>query len=64
MITIMNVYKYALAYKYIVARFVEGDWWFYGAWNSFYDATQAAKAEGGQVFPIDEVNLQVNPVDW
>ena len=64
MVKILNVAKYALEHKYIVARFVEGDWWFYGAWDDFNEAMHAAMIEGGQVFPIDEIDAQVNPWAW
>ena len=57
--TILNVKRYALTCKYIVARFVEGDWWFYGAWNDMDGAYHAAVVEGGQVFHTDEVDAQV-----
>lgn len=59
MTTILNCSKYSLTCKYIVAREVDGEWWFYGAWNNFSEAMNAATAEGGQVFPSDEVNAEV-----
>ena len=59
MVTILNVSSYALDYKYIVARYVEGDWWFYGAWNEADRAYAAARAEGGQVFKTEDINAEV-----
>lgn len=59
MITILNVEAYALSYEYIVARYVEGDWWFYGAWNDAETAYKIAMLEGGQVFKMKEVNPEI-----
>ena len=59
MVTILNVSAYALNYKYIVARYVEGDWWFYGAWNDLNRATGVALLERGQVFRTEDVNVEV-----
>lgn len=56
MIKILNVSKYAVDYKYIVARYIDGDWWFFGAWNDYDKATRVAMAEGGQVFNTDSVD--------
>lgn len=55
MIKIMNISNYAYSYKYIVARYVDGDWWFYGAWNEADRAYHAAMVEGGQVFMIEDI---------
>ena len=35
-------------YKYITARYVDGDWWFYGAWRDRYNNAidQAEEIEG------------------
>ena len=59
MIKILNVSKYAVDYNYIVARYVAGDWWFYGAWNDYGEAMRVAMAEGGHVFDVDNVNLEI-----
>lgn len=59
MITILNVSAYALNYKYIVARLVDDDWWFYGAWNDANRAYAAALAEDGQVFLTEDINAEV-----
>ena len=59
MITILNCSDYALTYKYIVARYVEGDWWYYGAWNEANRAYEVAMIEGGQVFRTEDVNAEV-----
>lgn len=59
MVTILNVSAYALNYKYIVARYVEGDWWFYGAWNEQDRAYRAALMEDGEVFRTEDINAEV-----
>ena len=59
MITIKNVSRYAFNYEYIVARFVDGDWWFYGAWNDAEDAYNVAMIEEGQVFHTNKINAEV-----
>lgn len=59
MITILNCSKYSLTCEYIVARWVDGDWWFYGAWNNMERAYGVAFVEGGQVFKTSEVNAEV-----
>lgn len=56
---ILNVSSYAVDYAYIVARYVEGDWWFYGAWNEYDEAMRVAILEGGYVFAIDDVELEI-----
>lgn len=42
MIKVMNVKRYAINYKYMVAQYIEGNWWFYGAWNNQNDAVDIA----------------------
>lgn len=59
MITILNASGYAVDYKYIVARYCEGDWWFYGAWNEQDRAYHVAMVEGGEVFLTEDVNLEI-----
>lgn len=59
MITILNCSEYSLTCEYIVARWVDGDWWFYGAWNDMERAYGVAFAEGGQVFKTAEVKAEV-----
>ena len=38
MTKINNLPTYAKNYKYIVARLIDGDWWFYGAYNDGFKA--------------------------
>jgi hypothetical protein len=42
-----------------VARLVDGDWWFYGAWNDAERAYAVAMVENGQVFKTSEVRAEV-----
>jgi len=59
MIKILNCSEYALIHEYIVARFVDGDWWFYGAWDDANQAYEVAIAEDGQVFKTSDVEAEV-----
>ena len=59
MVTILNCSKYALDRKYIVARLVDDDFWFWGAWDEMDKAYAAAFAEGGQVFKTEDINAEV-----
>lgn len=34
----------------IVARYVDGEWWYWGAWKEFDKALAAAQNIGGQCF--------------
>lgn len=52
---IQNLPAYAMNYAYTVARFVEGEWWFWGSWNELRKASHAAYEEGGEVFTLDEI---------
>ena len=47
---INNLPKNVTDYKYIVAREVNGEWWFYGAYNEGSKAEQAAVECGGEIF--------------
>ena len=55
MTIINNLPKCAADYPYIVARFVEGNWWFWGAYSDRRRAANAAWEEDGEVFTQDEV---------
>lgn len=46
---IHNIPAYAYDYRYIVYRVVDGDRWFWGAWNDRDAALQAAAEVGGEV---------------
>ena len=48
---INNVPNYASEYEYIVAKYVDGEWWFWGAWNDLDEAIAAANSmEDARVF--------------
>ena len=49
MSTVKNLPEYANEYKYIVARQIDGDLWFWGAWNNMKKAINAAEEIGGKV---------------
>lgn len=44
---INNVPNYAKVYKYIVARYADGGWWFYGAYYSKEKAVAVATEING-----------------
>lgn len=48
--TIHNVPERAYQSRYIVARYSEGSFWFWGAWNNGEEANEAAENIGGVVF--------------
>ena len=51
-VTINNVPEYAKEKdKYIVARYVDGEWWFYGAYDEG-TAGNVATNVGGEVFRL------------
>ena len=50
MTKINNLPAYAQDYKYIVARLIDGGWWFYGAYNDGSKAERAAVECGGEIF--------------
>ena len=49
MSTVKNLPEYANEYKYIVASQIDGDLWFWGAWNDMKKAINAAEEIGGEV---------------
>ena len=49
MSTVKNLPEYANEYKYIVASQIDGDLWFWGAWNNMKKAINAAEEIGGEV---------------
>lgn len=51
---IKNLSDYAINYNYIVASAVNGDLWFYGAWNSKNLAYEIAMEIGGIVIKNPE----------
>ena len=46
---IKNLPAYANDYRYIVVRRVDGDLWFYGAWNELNRAIEVAIEIRGEV---------------
>lgn len=46
---INNLPTYANEYKYIVAYRVDGELWFWGAWNDCNKANEVALEIGGEV---------------
>ena len=51
MCVINNVPDYAKDYKWIVARFEDGEYWFWGAWNDESKALEiASNIENATVF--------------
>lgn len=54
MMTVQNVAAYAKNYKYIVARHVDGQLWFWGAWNDRNKANDVAEELGNGVVVINE----------
>lgn len=40
-------------YRYIVAREIDGAYWYWGAWNDADAANEAALEVGGETFPAD-----------
>lgn len=58
--TIKNVAPFATDKKFIVARFVDGDYWFYDAWNDFDGAcTQAEEINGRVIMNNGQLDLEV-----
>lgn len=52
---IKNVPEYAKDCKFIVARKIGSEFWFYGAFNDIYKAGMCAFSVSGWTFPISEV---------
>ena len=50
MTKINNLPTYANEYKYIVVREIDGEWWFYGAYNEGSKAEHAAVECNGEIF--------------
>lgn len=56
--TILNVPRYAADYRYIVARRVDGDLWFYGAWNDADKANEVALDIDGETIDMTVWNVE------
>ena len=50
-----NVSENAKKYPWMVVRFVDDEWWYYGTWNDVNEAARVAAAVGGAVVPSDVV---------
>ena len=50
MTKINNLPTYATEYKYLVAREIDGELWFYGAYNEGSRAERAAVECNGEIF--------------
>lgn len=55
MTKINNLADYYVNYPYTVARFCEGNWWFYGSYGTFERASEVAYIEGGRVFESNNI---------
>lgn len=51
---VKNVADYAKDYKYIVARNIDGELWFWGAWNDRNKANEVAIELGNGVVIVNE----------
>lgn len=54
MMTIQNVAEYAKNYKYIVARRVDGELYFWGAWNDRNKANEVAIELGDGIVVVNK----------
>ena len=52
-----NVSENAKKYPWMVVRVCEGEYWYYGSWNSFDKAAAQAAEVGGCVVPSDSVEV-------
>ena len=53
--TIKNVAEYAKTKKYIVAREIEGEFWFFSAWDDANKANEQALDFDGVVFHAEDL---------
>ena len=53
-VKVNNVPEYAAQYRYIVARLVDGDLWFWGAYGTMERATEAAESIDGLIVINEE----------
>lgn len=56
---VKNVSGYAFEKEYIVARPVDGELWFWGAWSDKKKADATAKEVGGIVLRTEEVEAEL-----
>lgn len=55
-LNLINAPEYAYHYEFVVAREVDGDYWFWGAYSDGFKAEQVALEIGGVV--IHNVRIQ------
>jgi hypothetical protein len=48
--TVLNCEDYAKNYDFIVARQSEGEWWFWGGWDTESEAEKVADEMNGRAF--------------
>ena len=53
--SILNIHEYARHLKYVVARYVSGSWWFWGAWDDKHEADRIALEINGAVFDMEDI---------
>ena len=53
--TIKNIAEYAKTKKYIVAREIDGEYWFFSAWDDANKANAQALEFGGEVFRTEDL---------
>lgn len=54
-VKVYNVSDNAVRFPWMVIRFVEGDFWYYGSWNKIEDAARCAAEVGGAAVPTHVV---------
>ena len=59
MLTIKNASAYATNYEYIVYNLVEGEAWFFSAWNDLEKATEQAKEYDLYVAERTQCDLEI-----
>ena len=60
-----NLPDYAEKYKHIVARAVDGEMWFYGAYNDESKAVNVARSVGGCVLKVERADtLHADVCEW
>lgn len=52
-----NVGENAKKYPWMVVRVHDGEYWYYGSWNSFDKAAEQAAEVGGCVVPSESVEV-------
>jgi hypothetical protein len=54
---INNVPNYTKEYGYIVARYVDGEWWFWGAFETIEEAVRVAQEVNSHAFNMVDVDF-------